>query len=383
MVHRSRPWFFRFLLFAVTLVLVLPPARANPLLLVDMANAEVLLAQEAGRPWYPASLVKLTTALVVFNAIKDGRLGLDSEVVISARALRVPPSRLGLRVDTVLSMRDALNLLIVKSANDIAIAIAEAVSGSVEEFVAEMNRTAQGMGMSATRFVNPNGLYDPAQVTSARDLAIVALAIRRNYPQYASIFATSVVRLNGENLRSYNRLLTRFAGTTGMKTGYICAAGMNQVATVERDGEEYLVVVLGASSERERAELAAQTLTKALAGQYAASGQRVANIRNDTGMAAKNMRPLLCGAQAKSYVAERRAAFPFGLQGHSSFLGDQIAPRLYNATVLGRSRDVPVPRARPLNAPVAPAVEQGPVAASPASLVMVAPLPRPRPAFRH
>jgi len=380
LVHRSRPWFFGVIFLVGMLVLASPPVRANPLLLVDMANAEVLLAQEAGRPWYPASLVKLTTALVVFNAIDDGRIGLDSEVVISARALRVPPSRLGLRVDTVLSMRDALNLLIVKSANDIAIAVAEAVSGSVEDFVAEMNRTAQNMGMSATRFVNPNGLYDPAQVTSARDLAIVALAIRRDYPQYASIFATSVVRLNGDNLRSYNRLLTGFAGTTGMKTGYICAAGMNQVATFKRDGQEFLVVVLGTSSERERAELAAQTLTNALAGQYAASGLRVANIRNNTGMAAKNMRPLLCGGQAKSYLAQRQAAFPFGLQGHPSFLGDQVAPRVYNATVLGRSRDVPVPRARPLNAPVAPAVEPSLVAASPA---MVAPLPRPRPTFRH
>jgi len=379
-VHRSRLSFFRFLLFAATLVLASVPAVANPLLLVDMRTNEVLLAQEAGRPWYPASLVKLMTALVVFNAIEEGRVSLQSTVRLSARALRVPPSRLGLRVDTVLSMRDALNLLIVKSANDIAIAIAEAVSGSVEDFVAEMNRTAQSMGMSATRFVNPNGLYDPAQTTSARDLAIVALSIRRNYPQYASIFATSIVRLNGESLRSYNRLLTGFAGTTGMKTGYICAAGMNQVATFKRDGREFLAVVLGTSSERERAELAAQMLTRALAGQYGASGQRVADIRNNTGMAPKNMRPLLCGAQAKSYLAQRRAAFPFGLQGHPSFLGDQVAPRVYNATILGHSRDVPVPRVRPLNAPVAPAVEQGLAAASP---VMVVPLPRPRPQFRH
>ncbi len=346
-MHRSRLSFFRFLLLAATLVLASPLARANPLLLVDMANNEVLLAQEAGRPWYPASLVKLTTALVVFNAIEDGRVSLESTVRLSARALNVPPSRSGLRVDTALSLRDALNLLIVKSANDIAIAIAEAVSGSLEEFVAEMNRTAQTMGLSATRFVNPNGLYDPAQVTSARDLAVVALAIRRNYPQYASIFATSIVRLNGETLRSYNRLLTGFSGTTGMKTGYICAAGMNQVATFSRQGREFLVVVLGASSQRERAELAAQTLTRALAGEYAGSGLRVANIRNNTDMAAKNMRPLLCGGQAKSYLARREAEFPFGLQGHPSFLGDRIAPRIYNASILGRSRGVPLPRPRP------------------------------------
>ncbi|MCF6326251.1 MAG: D-alanyl-D-alanine carboxypeptidase, partial [Devosiaceae bacterium] len=237
---------------------------ANPQLLVDMETGEVLFEQEAGQPWYPASLTKLTTALVVFNAIENGRINLETPVGISALAARTPGGKSGIAQGRAVKMGDALNLLIVKSANDIAVAIAQTVSGSVENFVVEMNRTAQNLGMSATRFANPHGLSNANQITSARDLAILTLAIRSKFPQYSALFATSVVEVNGNALESRNNLLTDFAGTNGMKTGYICAAGMNIVASVERSGRKLLAVVLGASSERERAELVGQMIVQYL-----------------------------------------------------------------------------------------------------------------------
>ena len=182
-------------------------AFANPQLLVDMRTGEVLHAEDAGRPWHPASLTKLMTALVTFEAIAAGRVRLDTPVILSANAVKAPPSKVGLPVDTALTMQDALYILIVQSANDVATAIAETVSGSVPKFVTEMNVTASALGMSATHYVNANGLHDPRQVTSARDLAVLALTIRARYPQFAQIFATDTVTLGKPSLRSHNNLL--------------------------------------------------------------------------------------------------------------------------------------------------------------------------------
>ncbi len=357
-------------------------ARANPLLLVDMQTSEVLMAQDAGRPWYPASLAKLATAFVTFQAIEEGRVTLDTPVTISARAAAAPPGKSGLRVETAISMQDALNLLIVKSANDVAIAIAETVSGSVESFVADMNESAQGLGLSGTRFTNPHGLFDAGQVTSARDIAVLSLAIRLHYPQYASIFATSVVRLGEKNLRSNNNLLTEFAGTSGMKTGFVCSAGLNMVATVERNGRKFLAVVLGASSARERGQLAAKMVVDYLSGAVRGSGQGLAGIGNENGFAPVDMRPRLCGAQAQAYKAERDAAFPFGIEGQPSFLTDEIAERSYTVVPLGRIRVVTLPRPRPT---IAPQLRQSvPLEFVPTSQVgeTAVPLPRPRPQGR-
>ena len=168
---RVRHIFFRLFLVLSGLFLVSAPALGTPSLLVDMATGEVLQAREAGQPWHPASLTKLTTAIVTFQAIDNGDINLDTPVIISPTARRAPPSKSGLPVDTAITMRDALNLLIVKSANDVAIAIAETVSGSVQEFVDDMNQMAATLGMSATNFTNPHGLHDRAQVTSARDIS--------------------------------------------------------------------------------------------------------------------------------------------------------------------------------------------------------------------
>ncbi len=335
----------------VGLVLATGPLRANPALLVDMKTREILFAEEAGRPWYPASLTKMTTALVAFRAIAEGRVNLDTPVVLSARAVAAPGGKSGLPAGNAVTMRDALNLLIIKSANDIAIAIAETVSGSVETFVGEMNALALELGMSATSYVNPHGLFSPAQVTSARDLAILALTIRRHYPQYAPIFATSVVELGDRKLESQNSLLTEFPGTTGMKTGYLCAAGLNVVASVERDGRQLLAVVLGSASARERAQMAAKLVLDYLGGRLPPTGIGLSDLANEAGAVPKNMRPFICGPQTKSYATERAEAFPYGLAGQPSFLSGGIPARTYRARNLGRIRMVDLPRPRPVPGP--------------------------------
>jgi D-alanyl-D-alanine carboxypeptidase len=330
-------------------------ARANPLLLVDMRSGEVLYAEEAGQPWHPASLTKLMTAYVAFAAIAAGRLTLDTPIRISRNAWNQAPSKSGLEIGSSITMRDALFILVVKSANDIAVAVAEAVSGNVPAFVEEMNLMAGAMGLGATHFVNPHGLHATAQVTTARDLAMLALYIRRDFPQYLPMFGTEEVRLGKANLESNNSLLQHFAGTTGMKTGYVCASGLNIVATVERNGRSLLAVLLGGSSARERNEMTAELFLRALSGAVSGSGRSVVDLTNDAGPPV-DMRPQICGKQSKAYQLEREAAFPMGLKGQPSYLTDEIGAVVYEATDLGVVVDVPLPRPRPSWAPAAVAL---------------------------
>lgn len=362
---------------AVALVMALGAAgvaRANPLLLVDMDNGAVLFEQDAGAPWHPASLTKLMTALVTFTAIANGRVDLDTPVIMSAHALEAPPGKVGFPVDTGVRLEDALNLLIVKSANDIAVAIAETISGSEAAFVTEMNEMADVLGLTATHYVNPHGLHDPRQVTSARDLAILALAIQRYYGQYMPIFGTAEVQVGNVRLDSNNDLLTHFRGTTGMKTGYVCSSGLNMVATVEREGRRLMAVVLGASSGRERGERAAQMIVGALRGQIRPTGRNITQIANSTAVPV-DMRPNICGSGAQTYVDAQEAAFPFGMDGEPSFLTDDIAERSYQMVTLGRIRDVPLPQPRPASAPLLRGGSAPLVADSGPGF----PLPRPRP----
>ena len=322
-----------------------------------MDTGEVLYAEDAGLPWHPASLTKLMTAYMAFAAIKAGRVSLDTRVTVSKNAWNEAPSKSGLAVGASLTMRDALYVMIVKSANDIAVAIGETVSGSEGAFIAEMNQMAQAMGLTASHFVDPNGLSTDGQVMSARDLAMLALYIHRDYPEYLDMFSTEKVRLGKASLETNNSLLQHFAGTTGMKTGYICASGLNIVATVNRDGRNLLAVVLGGSSARERNEMAAELVLKGLAGSVPGTGKSVVSIPNEK-VEPVNMRTQICGKGAKKYMAEREAAFPMGLKGQPSYLTDKIDGAVYEATNLGILVDIPLPRPRPDFAPAAVALAE-------------------------
>ncbi len=378
-------------LLIVLCTIVVAPARANPALLVDMDSLQVLYAQDAGVPWHPASLTKLMTAYVTFEAIAAGAVTLDTPVILSRNAINQAPAKSGLPIDSALTLRDALYVLVVKSANDVAVAIAETVGGSEAGFVAKMNETAARMGLTASQFVNANGLHNKAQTSSARDLAVLSLYIRQDFPQYDAMFRTDVVLLDKFKLESNNELLTTFAGTTGMKTGFVCASGLNMVVTVERDGRRLLAVVLGGSSARDRNEHTAELLLRGLSGRLTGTGQSVLDLPNNVSVGPTDMRPLICGKGAQAYVKAQELAFPMGLKGQMSYLTDDVASVVYQATDLGRLRpNVPMPRPRPDHVgEIIPQTDPAGQAAIPGAVVQssqdiadaLVPLPLPRPAF--
>ncbi|MEO6014986.1 MAG: D-alanyl-D-alanine carboxypeptidase family protein [Devosia sp.] len=322
-------------------------ASAIPLLLIDAQSLQVLYAEDAGQPWHPASLTKMMTAYVAFAAIKDGRIGLDTPVKISQHAWNQAPAKSGLDKGAAVTMQDALYIMLVKSANDMAVAVAETVGGDEKTFVKQMNLMAKDMGLSATHFENANGLNNDKQVSSARDLAMLALYIQRDYPQYQQMFETQAVKIGKATLKTSNELMEQFAGVTGMKTGYICSSGLNIVASVNREGRQLIAVVLGGSSARERNELAAQLFLRGLSGALAPTGKTVVDVAN-LDVAPTDMKQLICGKKAKEYIKQREAEFPMGLKGQPSYLNDKIDGPVYVATDLGKIvTGVPLPRRRP------------------------------------
>jgi D-alanyl-D-alanine carboxypeptidase len=170
---------------------------------------------------------------------------------------------------------------------------------------------------------------------------VLAIDLRRTFPQYDDIYRTQMVTLGKVHLKASNDLLRKLEGTTGMKTGYICASGLNIVATVNRNGRELLAVILGGSSARERDQLAARLVLRGFAGEYPDTGKSVVEIPNDLTAEPTDMRPLLCGRQAKAYVASRVKAFPYGLKGKPSYLNDKVEGAVYAATDFGVPGEAP------------------------------------------
>jgi len=235
-------------------------ARAEALLLVEADSGKVLRAENATYPWYPASVTKLMTAYVTLHAIKEGRITFDTLFTVSRNAALQAPTKMGFPVGTQVTVDNALKMLMVHSANDMAVVLAEGVAGSIENFADEMTRTAHRLGMSESNFVNPNGLPADGQITSARDLAILARALIREFPEYESYWHIAAIRFGRRVMRNTNSLIGRYPGIDGMKTGFICASGFNVVATATRDGRRLIAVVLGAPSSGARAVKAAELL---------------------------------------------------------------------------------------------------------------------------
>jgi D-alanyl-D-alanine carboxypeptidase len=236
------------------------PAQAGPALVFDPADGMVLYAEDADDQWHPASLTKIMTAYLTFEAIKSGKLTLEQRIPYSERAAIQPPSKLGLNLTATLTIDQSLKALIIKSANDVAVMLAEAVGGSQAEFVSLMNQTAKRLGMTRTTFVNPNGLPAPEQVTTARDLAKLARAAIKDYPEYISYWSMFNAKIGKIFIGSHNGLLHTFDGADGMKTGFICDSGFNVVASATRDGRQIMAVVLGEATGGKRTVRAANLL---------------------------------------------------------------------------------------------------------------------------
>jgi D-alanyl-D-alanine carboxypeptidase len=243
---------------AGALALITAAALAGPSLVVDVDSGQTLSENNATEPWYPASLTKLVTTYVALQAVRDGRLTLDTPLTMSARAAAMPASKMGFAPGVEVTLDNALKMLMVKSPNDVAVMIAESIDGSVEAFAAEMNATALKLGMRESHFVNPNGLHDPAHVSSARDMAIVARALLRDFPEQRDLYGIGALQLGDEIIANHNGLLGRYPGADGMKTGFTCPAGFNVVATATHGGRRLIVVVLGAPSPLERTMEAAR-----------------------------------------------------------------------------------------------------------------------------
>lgn len=245
---------------AFSLILSWRPVSAGPALLFEPSNGKLLYAEDPDSQWHPASLTKIMTAYVTFQAIKDGKLTLEQKISCSLVATLQPPSKVGLQPGAELTVEKALQAVIIKSANDVTVMLAEAVSGSESAFVEQMNATAKKLGMTRTNFVNTNGLPDPGQVTTARDLAKLSRAVVTEFPQYASYWAMPDMRIGNRRLGTHNALLKTFPGADGLKTGFTCDSGFNIVASATRDGRRLMAVVLGETSGNERAIRAASLL---------------------------------------------------------------------------------------------------------------------------
>lgn len=284
-------------------------AVAGPALVVDAASGAVLHNEDATRPWYPASLTKLMTAYVVFKAIEAGRVDLGTPVMVSQRAARMAPSKMGYPAGTLVTIDNALKMIIVKSANDISVALAEGVSGSVPAFVAEMNSQSRRLGMRETRWMNPNGLPDTSQVTSARDMAILARAILTEFPQYAPLFRIHAIQSGKRVMRTHNALIYRYPGADGMKTGFICASGFNVVATATKNGRKLITVVMGAPSAKQRAVIAAQLFENEFGqggGWFGGGGGggTIGSLPASAYREAANIRGQVCGRNRAAAAAE-------------------------------------------------------------------------------
>ena len=245
------------LIIALAVVPTTPPLAAQEntryaAIVVDAETGEVLFARHADSRRYPASITKVMTLYLAFEALTEGRVKLDDVITVSPRAASQPPSKLGLAAGQTITLDDAMKATAVRSANDMAMAIAEHIGGSQDRFAAQATLKARELGMTQTRYVNPNGLPDARQVTSARDLAILARAVMRDYPQYYRYFGLHDWAYQGREYRNTNGLLRQGDGYDGMKTGYTNASGYNLAASAVRDGRRLITIVLGGRSTASR-----------------------------------------------------------------------------------------------------------------------------------
>ena len=269
-MHFLRPLFRKsslsWIVLVAALAIVAPRVvHAEALLVVEADTGKVLQADNATYPWYPASVTKMMTAYVTLKAIKDGHLTLDTLFTVSPVAASQSPSKMGFRPGTQLTVENALAMMLVKSANDMAVVLAEGVGGSIDGFSALMNQNAQRLGMTQTSYVNPNGLPADGQITSARDLAILARAIIHDLPEYEYFYHIPSIRFGRKVTNNFNHLIGRYPGADGFKTGFICASGYNLVGSATRDGKRLIAVVLGSTSGHMRAVRAAQLLERGFA----------------------------------------------------------------------------------------------------------------------
>lgn len=247
-------------------------------LVLDADTGEVLYAKNAEAKGYPASLTKMMTLYLTFEALEAGRLKLDQPLPVSKRAASQPATKLGLKVGETITVEQAILALTVKSANDVATVIAEALAGSEAKFAEMMTAKAHKLGMKSTTFRNASGLPDGGQVSSAQDMATLGLALYRQFPQYYAYFSAQKFKFRGQTVYSHNRMLKSYSGTDGLKTGYTAASGFNIAVSVQRNGRRLIGVVFGGNSAGARDQQMAKLLDQSFAALEARKALQLANV---------------------------------------------------------------------------------------------------------
>jgi D-alanyl-D-alanine carboxypeptidase len=271
-------------------------ALAGPSLVVDVDTGRVIHSEGATDPWYPASVTKLMTAYVALDLVRQGRVAMDTLLTVSPEAAAQPPSKMGFRPGTQVTLDNALKIIMVKSANDVAQTVAENLGGSVEGFAALMNGASARLGMAESRWVNPHGLPDERQWTSARDMALLGRALLREFPEHRALFAIGAIKFGRRVMANHNGLMGRYEGADGMKTGFICSSGFNVVASATRGGRRLIAVVMGSPNATERTFRAAELFDKGFesSGPFGWGGQSLQMLAPSAAAGPPDMRPYTC-----------------------------------------------------------------------------------------
>jgi D-alanyl-D-alanine carboxypeptidase len=319
-------------------------AIATPYLVVDADSGQALIENESTTPWFPASVTKLMTTYVALSAVRDGKLTMDTPLTMSLRAARMAPSKMGFRPGTEVTLDNALKMLMVKSPNDVAVMVAEGISGSVEAFADDMNAAALHLGLKESHFVNPNGLHDANHYSSARDMAIIGRALFKEFPDHADLFDIGAIQLGNQIIPNHNGLLGRYPGADGMKTGFTCPAGFNVVASATRNGRRLIVVVMGSPSTRQRNLEAAELFDRGFA--QSGGGVPLESLPTSSIAAPRDMRDEICSRRNRAAVlaaaAEEERVF--------------AAPAVAAAGLTGRGLPAATAAPAPAVAAAAPAV---------------------------
>lgn len=229
-------------------------------IVVDTSNGKVLSQENSDKRLYPASLTKMMTLYLTFEALEEGRLHKSTYLEVSKRAANQPPSNIGFRHSDSIRVENAILALVTKSANDVAVVLAEAIGGTEKDFAVKMTKKARELGMRGTSFANASGLFNKNQYTTARDMAILGTALINDYPQYYHYFATPEFTYKGNTYKNHNKLMQSYRGMDGLKTGYIYASGFNLAASAKRDGTRLVGIVFGGRTSSTRNKMMAKIL---------------------------------------------------------------------------------------------------------------------------
>ncbi|MDG1287097.1 MAG: D-alanyl-D-alanine carboxypeptidase [Rickettsiales bacterium] len=269
------------LILAVSPLSSVSAGSKNASLMIDANSGKVLHAENASKQRYPASLTKLMTLYMTFDALRTGKVGMGTVLKASKKAASMPSTNLRMKKGDRITVRDAIKALVVRSANDVAVIMAEKLGGSEYKFAKRMTAVARRLGMQNTTFKNASGLPNRQQVTTARDMAVLALALRRHYPEYYHFFRTDKFKYKKKQYKSHNNAMRRITGADGLKTGYIRASGFNLITSATRRGKSIIGVVLGGETSKKRDDKMVKLVERTFARMTLQTNRRQFVLNND------------------------------------------------------------------------------------------------------